>query len=463
MKPFSELLLPRVFEVVQALQAGGGHAYLVGGSVRDWLLQKQLSDYDIEVHNLSIEKIQSILSQYGVVELVGSSFGVLKIHGLPVDWSIPRTDSVGRKPIVQLTPSLSIEQALQRRDLTINAMAIDLSSGDLIDPFGGQKDLEAHVLRAPDPVLFVQDPLRFYRVMQFIGRFSDTHTLWWPDETLNTVCKTMQLTDLSRERVEQELAKLLIKGVRPSYGFRWVATLGRLTELFPELGTLHHVPQNPAWHPEGDVLEHTLQALDSMAWYFKTHTDHTYDERLTLMYAILCHDFGKAITTEWIDERWRSIGHDRAGVPLAHAFLKRFTRNQHLLTMVPILVQHHMVPGIYIKNNALPATYKLLAAEIAPHATLWHLAIVAYADHRGRNSIGGAPLETSDSEVDQFVEKAQALGVLYGPEPALLTGSDLLPFVEPGPEIGTLLRKAYELQITRGIRDRATLIKKIIK
>ena len=184
----------------------GACAYLVGGAVRDSILGLPVKDIDIEVHGLSLEKLGELLGAFGPVSYVGKSFGVLKLHGTDMDWSLPRTDTSGRKPVVHIDPSMDINEALRRRDLTMNAMAIDLATGELIDPFHGLADMEQRTLRSPDVSFFQDDPLRFYRVMQFIGRFE-----MYPDDALEALCKNMDISTVSTERIEDEFEKLLLK------------------------------------------------------------------------------------------------------------------------------------------------------------------------------------------------------------------------------------------------------------
>ncbi|MGB8367197.1 MAG: hypothetical protein WCD44_02455, partial [Candidatus Babeliales bacterium] len=155
--------------ITQAIHAKKGRSLLVGGAVRDLFLGLQTKDLDIEVYGLSAKQLELLLRDFGPISLVGKIFGVFRVHGLDVDWSLPRLDSTGRKPEVRIDPFLPFKDAFRRRDLTINAMGIDIISSELIDPFNGLNDLRKKLLRTPDPQFFIQDPLRFYRVMQFIA------------------------------------------------------------------------------------------------------------------------------------------------------------------------------------------------------------------------------------------------------------------------------------------------------
>ena len=442
-----------IVPIVDQIVTNQGRPLLVGGAVRDLLLGLPIKDVDIEVHGIALDSLQQILAHYGPVDLVGKSFGVLRIHGLNVDWSLPRTDSSGRHPEVTLNPTMSIEDAFRRRDLTINAMGIDLKSFELIDPWNGLADLKAGILRAPDPELFVEDPLRLFRVMQFIGRFAMK-----PTKELNQICATMDIKTISIERIEAEFDKLLLKSQRPSLGIRWIGDIKRLHEILPELAATLDVPQEKDWHPEGDVFEHTMQAIDAGA--LLSYSDS--NEKLIALYALMCHDLGKATTTKQSKGRWRSHGHDIAGVPLAKKLLKRITARKDLIIAVAKLVKYHMAPVLFVKNNAKPPAYKRLASKLAPEVSIELLAKISLADQRGRNPEPPLPLNSDVPEITTFLYIAKNYNVVHEPEAPLLLGRDLMAFMEPGPKMGILLKKAYKIQIEEGITDKQELIERII-
>jgi len=442
-----------VLAIVQIVHKRGGKALLVGGAVRDLLLGLPLNDLDIEIYGLVVEELEAILRQFGPVRLVGKVYGVLCLDGLAVDWSLPRSDAAGRKPLVTVDPQMAFDQAFRRRDLTINAMGIDLNTYELIDPFNGQNDLEHKILRAPDATTFAEDPLRFYRVVQFIGRFEMI-----PDGVLQDICKSISLEGVSRERIALEFEKLLLLSQRPSLGFRWLLSVGRLHEILPELAATLGVQQNPAWHPEGDVFEHTMQTIDAAARF--TYKDD--DEKLLLLLTMLCHDLGKPSTTKLVDDIWRSRGHEEAGIEPARSFLKRITLKKDVIDQVLVLVRHHRAPGVFVKEGAKPAAYKRLARALAP-LSIELLARLTLADKQGRNNKSHEPLTKTFEDLDEFVRRAQDAGVLYQQEKPLLVGADLTSYVQPGPQIGELLKKAYQLQIEEGIIDKAVLLKKIVK
>ncbi len=454
-----------VLLIIDALREIGAQVYLVGGAVRDLLLQRVLKDLDIEVHGIELDVLRGVLEKYGHVEAVGKSFGVLKLFEAGgSDWSIPRKDGPGRKPIVSMAPYMAIEEALLRRDLTMNAMALDLHEKVLIDPFGGEADMQERCLRCVDPETFIEDPLRFFRVMQFVARFDIE-----PEPLLDATCGCMSIRGVSKERIEGEFEKLFLWAKRPSRGIRWLLKVGRLAEVLPELAVLVEVRQNPLWHPEGNVFEHTMQTVDAAAEVEELESE----DKIVLMYAALCHDLGKASTTvEQVDGRLTSHGHEAAGVALARNLLGRLVGSKKRIKRVCLLVRYHMSPSSFIAMGAKAPAFKRLAMRLAPDTSLALLAKLAEADMRGRNGGNGGnggngeardPLPGPILLIQEFVEKARRIGVLEMPEPPIITGNDLQGLVESGPLMGEILRRTYEIQLQEGIVDKELLKKRMLR
>jgi len=443
---------PLVNAIVRAIDAAGGTVLAVGGAVRDCFLGKPITDLDCEVYNLSLEALEDILKQFGPIRTVGKAFGVLRVDGLDTDWSLPRTDAEGRRPRVALDKAMTYHAACRRRDLTINAIGINLKTGELVDPCDGLSDLHAGILRSPDITQFSADPLRLFRVMQFVSRFQMR-----VDDALNAACSAMDVSGVSRERIEQEWHKMMLRSERPSLGIRWLNSINRLHDLFPELYALINTPQRADYHPEGDVFEHSMQALDAAVGQLQICT--TELEKRQLLYATLCHDLGKPSTTVWDQNRWRSPGHAEAGVAVARSFLRRITREKDLIRCVLTLVEHHMAPGDFVRNNASDGAYKKLAMKLSPVTSIRMIASVSYADRAGRNDMSSLPLSEKCLIIAQFAERAQQLGIWEQPEPPVLSGDDLKDLCPPGPQIGVLLRRAYAYQIKHGVRNRDALLK----
>ncbi|HEU5131124.1 MAG TPA: hypothetical protein VFT26_03435, partial [Pyrinomonadaceae bacterium] len=296
--------------LAQAIHEAGGRALLVGGCVRDALMGVQPKDWDLEVYNLDPARLREILDQFGPVNIVGEAFTVYKL-GHHLDVSIPRRERKagrGHKAfVIEGDPAMSIAEATRRRDFTINAILQDPLSGELIDPFDGQRDIDRHILRAVSKDTFAEDSLRVLRAAQFASRFEfdiDPETV--------ELCRSIDLSDLPAERIWGEMEKLLLRSSRPSVGLDWLRRLGAIEKLFPEIQSLIGVPQDPEWHPEGDVFVHTQLVIDQARGFIE---DLSYPRQVTVMLAALAHDFGKPATTEFLEGRWRSRGHEEAGVP----------------------------------------------------------------------------------------------------------------------------------------------------
>lgn len=455
--------------ILLAIINSGGIPYLVGGTVRDLIIKRNIKDVDIEVHKISLFDLENILKSFGHVRIVGKKFGVLRIDGIDIDWSLPRKDSKGRKPNVEIDPEMTIENALYRRDLTMNAMAIDLREllehkkidfnlSNIIDPYNGQQDLKNKTLCVVDQELFLEDPLRFFRVMQFIGRFE-----MMPDKKLNEICKKMDLRDLttgkivSKERIFEEIKKLFLKSKKPSLAFRWLKEISRLNNIFPEIYNLVGVEQKKEYHPEGDVFEHTMQAIDAAAVFDEYDNE---DKKFLIMFSVLCHDFGKRETT---DENLSAKGHEKAGVNLAKKFLKRITDNKLLIEGVCKLVLYHMRPSLFVADKAKLKAYKRLAIKLSPQVNMRQLALVAMFDKRGRNPKKGEPLKDFYKEqFYDFLKMAKQAKIDKGPEKPVLLGRHILDVIEPGPKVGIILKKAYKIQTEENIKDIEELKKRVL-
>ncbi|HXI25809.1 MAG TPA: HD domain-containing protein, partial [Pyrinomonadaceae bacterium] len=340
----------QVLEISKSIRDEGGRALLVGGCVRDELMGQQPKDWDLEVYGVEPARLREILDRFGAVNVVGEAFTVYKL-GPHLDVSIPRRErKTGRGHrgfFIEGNPSMSIEEATSRRDFTVNAILQDPLTSEIIDPFAGAKDIDAKVLRAVSPKTFSEDSLRVLRAAQFAARFEfdiDPETI--------SLCRSIDVTDLPAERIWGEIEKLLLRAQRPSVGLKWLRELRVVDQFFPELKTLIDVPQEPEWHPEGDVWIHTLLTVDRAREFID---DLPYGKQATVMLGALCHDFGKPATTAFVDGRIRSREHEEAGVAPTEAFLDRL--NIHTLdgydvrAQVIALVRDHLKPGEFYKKR----------------------------------------------------------------------------------------------------------------
>jgi tRNA nucleotidyltransferase (CCA-adding enzyme) len=437
--------VPKILQTIsKVLRKQNAKAIIVGGSVRDYFLGLPIKDYDIEVYGLeSMEQLEEVLKVYGSVNLVGKSFGVLKFshESEEYDFSFPRKEQktgTGHRGFdVQVDGSLNFEEAAKRRDFTINAMGYEIESARLVDPYGGKADIEKKVLRYIDEKTFIEDPLRVYRAVQFSARFG----FELAKET-KILCQRMvkegMLEELPKERVYVEFTKLLLKSPKPSIGFELMRELGIL-HYFPELQAIIGVPQSPKRHPEGDVWVHTMMCVDVMAGLLGEDKK----QNLKYMFAILCHDLGKATTTT-IDKdgNIRAIGHEHEGIELTRSFIYRLRSGHQLIESILPLVEYHLKPSQFYKEGAKDKAIRKLATKV----NIEELVTVAKANFLGRTA--EESLRGHYEAGEWLLEKAKALGVQNKPLDNLLQGRDLINLgLEPSPEFKKILAKVYDLQL----------------
>jgi len=442
----------KVSSLSQAIRDAGGRALLVGGCVRDALMGAQPKDWDVEVYQLDAVRLRQILDQFGPVNVVGESFTVYKL-GQDLDVSMPRRErkaGLGHKGfVIDGDPSMSVAEATRRRDFTINAILQDPLTGEVLDPYNGQRDIEQRVLRAVSTETFAEDSLRVLRAVQFAARFEfdiDPETV--------ELCRSIDLSDLPAERIWGEMEKLLLQAPRPSVGLEWLRKLGAVEKLFPEIQSLIGVPQDPEWHPEGDVFVHTQLVIDRAR---ELIDELSYPRQVTVMLAALAHDFGKPATTEFLDGRWRSRGHEEAGVPPAESFLDRV--NVHTIdgynvrAQVIALVREHLKPGEFYKkrDEVGDGAFRRLARRCEPDL----LYRVAKADSLGRNAAWVPREKWYGAEAQEwFIQRTRELQVEQRAPDPLLLGRHLLELgVQPGPQIGEITRAVYEMQLDGRVRN----------
>jgi tRNA nucleotidyltransferase (CCA-adding enzyme) len=432
--PLSETALA----IARAVADRGGRAFVVGGWVRDRLLGRPSKDVDLEVFGIPADQLRVLLDRWGRVDTVGESFTVYKVGDLDV--SLPRRESkAGRGHtgfVVTGDPTLSPVEAARRRDFTINAIAFDPLRETFVDPFGGAADLAARRLKVVDPATFGDDSLRVLRALQLAARFELT-----VEEDTKALARTIPLDDLPAERIWGEFEKLLLQADRPSLGLALALELGVIDRLFPALQALVGCPQEPEWHPEGDVWTHTLLVVDQAR---RRLADLSRGPSVAMMLGAVCHDLGKPLTTAVIDGRIRSPGHEEQGVGPATTVLDRL--NVHSIDgydargAVLGLVAHHLKPIAFWKapTPVSDGAFRRLAQKV----NLELLARFAEADCTGRAG-------TFDcSAMAWFVSRARALGVEHrAPDPLVLGRQILALGVAPGPEVGAILKVIYERQL----------------
>lgn len=435
LKKLQKKIFP-LLKILQEIEKSSGQSFLVGGSVRDLYLKNaneiENTDLDIEVHNLELDCLQKILSKFGQPNLVGKQFGVIILTNLKktnldekhyksikqVEWSVPRLDSKGRKPEVKINPFMGIKSALHRRDITINAMALDLnlfiksfdqenilSFFKVEDPFDGLKDIENKIINPVCSKTFIQDPLRFYRVMQMVARFE-----FFASKKMNNICKKMDLSNVSKERITKEFEKMILKSSNPSLGLLWIDKIERLDELFPEI---YQIKKSIYW-------SRNLKAFDSS---FSKTLD--LEKKLSFCFAVLFCGFNSNLISNFFNKLSFSTNIEKATIFISSQ-LANFNHNSSDLEL------------------------KLLAFDLEKYLNLDTFLNLVDKLHLLNHQI-----------IILVKQKIKKLGVLFKAEKPLVSGKDLLPFYSPGPEIGVNLKKAYKIQLKFELKDKNEILKKL--
>lgn len=420
--------------IINRIAEVGGVPLAVGGSVRDELMGLPPKDLDVEVHGVTASTLISILQEFGKVDTVGASFGVIKLwlpDGLDMDFSLPRRESkngTGHKGfIVEVDEALTIAEAAARRDFTMNSMARNLLTGELIDLFGGVLDVGARVLVHTSSA-FADDPLRVLRGMQFAGRFNMRVANVTAELCNQLKC---EFSTLAKERIWGEWEKWASKSVKPSMGLSFLVDTGWHV-LFPELKALDGCPQDPVWHPEGDVWMHTLHVVDAAAEI----ADRDNLDRLVVVFGALCHDMGKPATTE-LKGRWVSPGHAAVGEEPTRAFMTSIGAPHDLIEKVVECVREHMV---HIDFNGSKSTVRRFINRLH-HASVPEVMAVIEADHSGRPPLAVGMPESAR----RMAEMAATMGNEVKP---IMMGRHLIQMgVKPGVTMGNILKSAFEAQL----------------
>lgn len=407
------LVPPKVIRVLSRIREVGGAPYLVGGAVRDALMNRDIpiKDFDFEVYELSIDKLIDALSCFGNVETVGRSFGVIKLFmgdSLDLDFALPRRESkTGRGHrgfVVSSEPNMPKQEACARRDFTINAMLMNPFSGEIIDFFDGQRDLSAGILKHTSPH-FVEDPLRPLRGMQFAARFN----MILHDDTAK-LCRSLvsEAKSLASERIFAEWEKWATFSDYPSRGLEALIKMG-WDRLFGKMA---------AWGaPESEPWRRTLRAVDFAA---KTAKEAGLErgDRLVLMLGALTHTLSL--------EEGRDLL-SRIGLPL-----------QYQTRLAPLMSTQLAVSRI--KTVDIPTVLKL-SISLKPESirSLTRLLCCCHPDF------------VKEPEIRRI---AESQGVLDGPLIPLVTGRHLIARgVSPGKSMGALLQTVFEAQLNGAFSD----------
>lgn len=408
--------------------------FYVGGTVRDRVRGVQAYDVDVEVYGVAADRVQELLEEIsgGSVDAFGVAFGVYKVScedGV-VDVALPRSESKkgkGHKGFsITGDPHLSFEDALRRRDFTMNAMLADVLTGEIIDPYNGQDDIVHGLLRVVDERTFIEDPLRIYRGMQFVARFDFAVE----EKSMKLFCEmaeSAELDTLSPERVTEEWRKML-RGEHSEKGLRFLEETGLLAK-YPELDVLRTTEQDPRWHPEGSVWEHVVKSWEVMKLGSNEAGKSLVFDLVAYRLALLLHDVGKGKVTKKMGKKISDEGHADAGVEVAKTFFNRFTFGDNCEKDVLACVQfHEVLPEVYRKAHAGDATeaqsanaLRMLWRDVGVDRVPLFLAICE-ANARGRD----LPLDDRPYPVRVWAEElSRRHGLFAAAAEPLLSGSDV--------------------------------------
>ena len=435
-------LSAQVFNACTLLKEKGAKVYLAGGAVRDYLMGTEMGkDLDFEVYGLQPNELESVLQQAGVVQAVGKSFGVYLLTGANAEFALPRKDNKqgrGHKGfIVEFDPTLSTYEATLRRDFTMNSMLLDVEDGYITDHHGGLIDIQNKKLRATSDA-FKEDPLRVLRGMQFISRFNlraSMVTIEYSKQMLD------EASTLSKQRLWWEWYKWGTLGTELGKGLEFLRITNWIT-LWPMLDELKGVEQDPGWHPEGDVWNHTKLVVDNAKRI--SHRDKlSSDETIIQVLTALLHDTGKTSTTTINPDTDRIVAprHEEVSVDLATQFMDSINTPIWIQQQIRPLVQEHMFRrGRQQEGGVTHRSVRRLAVRLDP-ATIQQLTRLMQADAGGRyNNIDEFAHHVSVVAAEVRVEDSK-------PRPILM-GRHLIELGEkPGPHFGPILTEAYEAQL----------------
>lgn len=428
--------------IAQDVAEAGGRVYFVGGVVRDRLMGMESKDIDIEVYGVAPGKLREILARRGTVIDKGASFGVLGLKGSDLDIAMPRmerrTGALHTDFDVSVDPFMTPREASERRDFTINAMMQDVLTGEIVDCWGGREDLKRRIIRCVSRRTFSEDALRVFRAAQFAARLEAEIE---PD-TLR-LCREIDVRLISHERIYEETAKALLKARTPSTYFRALREMAHLGEFFPELEACCGVLQNPRYHPEGDVFEHTMLVIDCAAQLRARAL-----EPLAFMFAALFHDLGKIVATSiQPDGRITAYGHEVLGLETVERQMRRLTNNTRLIRYVLNLTELHMRPNKLAEcKSKKKKTRELFDQCVCPE----DLILLARADASGK--LDQPYPDENEAFLRERLEDYRA--VMTRP---MVTGNDLIASgIAPGIQMKELLARARRLHFA-GIEKRNAL------
>ena len=390
----------------------GGRFVFVGGCVRDVFLKEEPKDIDAEVYGLPMEKLKQVLELLDDVSEVGKHFGVLKLRNYPIDISLPRLDtkiSAGHRGFsVKIDYSISFKQAAKRRDLTINAIGYDPTRGEVLDPYKGVPDIHKRLLKPVDSKTFLEDPLRGLRVAQLASRFHMT-----PHASLISLCKVLNLKELPKERISEEIKKLLLMGKKPSLGLSFLKESNQLQQFFSELSSLTEA-----------LWEKTLENLD----FAVSLRPQDPEKALVLMLSVLGH----------------FLSDKNPG-----SFLKNFSFRDKIKIQMTITLEEGR---LLLREKPIKKDSDLfwIGSRLQNKESNWHDLILLLKS-----------LSPNDPWVVDLTKKVFSTGASHSKNlDPIVTGAHLIEKgLSPSKEFKDILNKCLKIQYEQGITDPEEILK----
>lgn len=435
---------PFLKELSNLYAKNGFQIYLVGGAVRDGILDIETKDFDFTTNASSEDSIKMLnKNKYKTTE-IGRAFGTIEttVEDYSIHITTYREDKYNkdsRKP--EIKTSGELETDLSRRDFTVNAIAYDINNNEIIDPYGGLKDLSEGLIRTPDTadISFSDDPLRMLRACRFVS----THGFTPNNELFKAISKNVERIEIvSTERIRDEFTKLLT-GKDPSLGLKAFVESGLSELIMPELNELK-IEVDPKHHHK-DVYEHTMVVLDRVS------------PTLVSRMSALLHDIGKPKTKGIENGKVHFRHHEVVGAKMSKKILKRLKYDNETIKKVSLLVENHLRPHTFKMGWTDSAVRRYI---IDAGGLLEELNNLVRADITTKNKAKYEEINKYLDEMEERIKEVSEKEELSKLRPPI-SGDEIMDMfdLEPGPSVGVIMKALYEQRINDGEVSKEEAIK----
>lgn len=440
-----------ISNITKIIEKNSGVPYLVGGAVRDLLLDKPIKDFDIEVYGIEALNLQNILLQNYELEKVGKSFTTFVLKGLPIEISLPYDVRIiidNKNHKYKYNPQLNIKNAAERRDLTINSLMLNLITGELFDYFGGLNDIKNKILKHTSDY-FAEDKLRVLRIMQFAGRLGfNVHS-----DTVS-FCSNLSISNISYERVYKEWEKFILKSTKPSLGLKFLKESNWIKYFFEtDAFNTNNISSNLS--KETDVFEHLCNSMD----YFANMQFNNNYEKLLIGLSVLTHILVKEksfnenneVNKENNEKNSQENNEKNSEIFTTKkfynnelnkclSFLKKVTNNKKLINEVLPLIDKYKFLNKIVNSQSIDSDLRNLSSKVS---SIYRLIKVYKSIYHSLNND-----DLHNKFIERIKNKAKMLGVLYEPPKPIITGEHIAKYnIKQGPNLGNIKNKCYKAQL----------------